>query len=32
MADGGYVDDGPVPGRFSTEEPFPATLDLDRLG
>jgi Uma2 family endonuclease len=27
----GYVDDAPVGGTFSAEEPFPVRLDLDRL-
>ena len=27
----GYVDDPPVRGLFSTTDPFPARIDLDRL-
>jgi Uma2 family endonuclease len=27
----GYVDDPPVRGPFSTTDPFPARIDLDRL-
>lgn len=28
----GYVDDGDAAGRFSTSEPYPLTVELDRLG